>query len=131
MAILDVNQSSGNVLPASKRVFSADWDDGFPVYKLKQQNGHVKIENGKQVFGLQWDISKIGHLRMGHYTARLVMTYDDGTKDIPLEASVSFWVIPWRLIFAVVIPLSGVAILGYSYIRLRQRVKKLQAKDQK
>ncbi|MGB3073255.1 MAG: hypothetical protein WBB68_03290, partial [Candidatus Moraniibacteriota bacterium] len=37
-------------------------------------------------------------LRFGKYTAKMLLVYDDGTRDIPIEGVVSFWVMPWRLI---------------------------------
>ena len=95
------------------------------------KDGSVLLKGGKQVYALKWDSSKLSHLRIGRYTANLVMTYDDGKRDVPLEAVVSFWVIPWRLIFFILTPIVGVGILAYNYIRLRKRVKKLQAKDSK
>jgi hypothetical protein len=41
-------------------------------------------------------------LRWGKYTANLLLVYDDGTKDVPIEGTLSFWVIPWRLIFGAI-----------------------------
>jgi len=128
---LEVNQEAGNILPGTKRIFNAQWADGFPVYIPKTENGVTVLKDGKTVNKLQWDISKLGRLRFGYYTANLVMTYDDGKHDVPLEAVVGFWVIPWRLIAAVFVPLSGVAFLIYKYIRLKARMKKLQSKEPK
>jgi hypothetical protein len=31
------------------------------------------------------------------------MIYDNGQRDVPIEATVSFWVIPWRVIIALTI----------------------------
>lgn len=128
---LEVNPGAGNILPGSKRIFNTSWHDGFPVYEPKQKDGNVELKNGSQVYNLKWDISKLGHLRIGRYTADLVMSYDDGKRDVPLEAVVSFWVIPWRLIFFALVPIIGVSLLVYNYIRLRKRVKKLQDKESK
>ncbi len=128
LATMEVNQASGNILPGSKRIFTSSWQDGYPVYVLKEADGKAELKNGKQQYKLHWDLSKIGKLRAGRYTAHLVMSYDDGKRDIPLEAEVSFWVIPWRLILFTLIPLVAVALLIYNYLRLRRRYKKLQDK---
>jgi hypothetical protein len=101
VATLDVNPSKGNVLPGSGRIFDQAWTDGFPVYREKTENGKAVLdENGNIVFELFWDWKDASKLRFGKYTAKLVMVYDDGTRDVPLEAEVSFWVMPWRLIGA-------------------------------
>ncbi len=127
VAILSVNDASGNVLPGSNRIFTTAWKDGFPSYVTKEAGGKiVNDDKGKPVKSLTWDISKINNLRFGHYTARLLLAYDDGVRDVPLEASLSFWVIPWRIIggalviFALVI--TGLwSNLKKIYIRIRKR----------
>ncbi len=126
---LDVNQTAGNILPNTKRIFSAQWSDGFPVYTAVESGGKTQLDKkGNAVYKLKWDISKISHLRFGYYTANLVMTYDDGKRDVPLEAIVGFWVIPWRLIAATIVPLVLVGFLIYKYLKLRKRLKKLTAR---
>ena len=86
LAILDVNQGLGNILPDSSRTFSVTWNDGTP---LREENGKLK-----------WDLNSLGKLRFGKYTAHLVMVYDNGQQDVPVEAAISFWVIPWQIILA-------------------------------
>jgi hypothetical protein len=99
VATLSINKAAGNVLPNSNRIFTADWSDGFPVYNEKIVNGKTALDKeGKPERSLQWDMQKASKLRFGRYTAHLLMAYDDGTRDVPLEAYVSFWVIPWRVL---------------------------------
>lgn len=88
---LDFNTQRGNILPGSSRLFKESWTDGFPVYV-----DHT--EGSKTTRSLKWDFSRIQDLRIGQYTATLVAVYDDGQRDIPIEATVSFWVIPWRIL---------------------------------
>ncbi len=93
------NSSGGYVLPQSNRTFTASWNDGFPVYSPKTKDGQeVKNSQGQTERELTWDFSQVPKLRFGSYTASLVMIYDDGRRDVPLGASVDFWVIPWRLV---------------------------------
>ncbi len=99
IASLKVNSGQGNILPGTNRIVTTEWNDGYPFYKEKETNGKVVLdEKGQIQYKLDWDLSKIQKLRIGRYTAQLFMVYDDGTRDVPLEATVSFWVIPWRLL---------------------------------
>jgi len=96
---IDINSAEGNVLPGSARFFQASWDDGFPVYVAKYNGDSPVVDkNGKPEYSLKWDFSHANRLRFGHYTAHLVMVYDNGQRDVPMEAYVSFWVVPWRVI---------------------------------
>jgi len=127
VAKLAVNSARGNVLPGSNRVFAASWDDGFPVYVTKERGGQVLLDSqDKPVKGLRWDFSKFSKLKFGHYTAHLLMAYDNGQADVPLNAELSFWVIPWRVIFlAIAIPVTPAVAV---YLLMRWRFKKRLAK---
>jgi hypothetical protein len=107
VATLDINPASGNVLPNSDRTFTPAWSDGFPVFATKRDNGQIVTgKDGRPEKQLQWDFSKVNHLRFGHYTAHMLLTYDNGSRDVPLEGTVSFWVVPWKIL-----PLIVIAIL--------------------
>ena len=99
-AIITVNDLKGNVLPDSNRIFEANWADGFPVYQEQTSSDKVVLTDstGKPITKLTCDFSQLQKLRWGKYTANLLLVYDDGTKDVPIEGSLSFWVIPWRII---------------------------------
>ena len=119
VASLDLNDAQGNILPNSSRVFPLEWDDGFPHFEKVSEDGKVKMDkNNKPVMHLVWSNGGAGssevtpHLRFGKYTAKLFAGYDDGVRDVPLEASVDFWVIPWRflLVLLLVIVLIGAGV---------------------
>jgi hypothetical protein len=96
---IPINATSGNILPSSARFFASSWADGFPIYKFKYNGDSPAIDkNGDQEKSLTWDFTHANRLRFGHYTAHLVMVYDNGQRDVPMEGYVSFWVIPWILI---------------------------------
>jgi hypothetical protein len=120
VARLSVNAEAGNILPSSSRSFSVAWEDGFPVYVDKVEGGRVVLDgNGKPVKQLSWDLSKVSKLKFGKYTARLVMVYDDGSRDVPVEGTLSFWVVPWKLgLLAIAIPVVP-AIMVYIYMKWR------------
>jgi hypothetical protein len=115
---IQVNSAEGNILPDSSRFFEAAWNDGFPVPSAKY-NGETPVldKNGKQVYAHKWDFSKANRLRFGHYTAHLVLVYDNGQRDVPMEAYVSFWVIPWRVLGVLLIVLIFVAVGLWSTFR--------------
>lgn len=132
IATLDVNPGNGNILPNSERDFNASWSDGFPVFQLKQDHGQVVSDKkGLPVYQLSWNFSKVNHLRFGHYTAHLLLTYDNGTRDVPMEAEVSFWVLPWKILPLIIllIVLIGVGIWASSR-GAAQRIRKKWAKKE-
>jgi hypothetical protein len=65
--------------------------------------------------------NKIGKgFMFGPYKANLAGVY--GTASLPLAASVSFWVIPWRLILFIIFLVVAISV-GYWYLRRRTPVK--------
>jgi hypothetical protein len=130
VATLNVNSPGGNVLPASNRIFTASWTDGFPVYTPKEAGGQVVLDkNDKPVTELKADFTKVSKLRIGRYTAHVLLAYDNGKSDVPLEATVSFWVIPWRLILiAIAIPVvPAVAVYLFTNWRFKRRLARERA----
>jgi len=121
VAALDVNNAEGQVLPKSNRTFSAAWNDGFPAYTtaLDDSGQPLKDSKGNEKQRLNWDFSNVSKLRFGHYTADLLLVYNDGQRDIPITGSLSFWVIPWRLIFIFLLIILAPAVLVYFYMRRR------------
>jgi hypothetical protein len=97
---INVNADRGNILPGGSRFFISSWNDGFPVYTAKKSGDGTPLVNkaGQPQRSLKWDFAKANRLRFGKYTAHLVMVYDNGQRDVPMEASVSFWVVPWRVV---------------------------------
>lgn len=99
VGLLEVNLAKGQILPNSYRVFTADWNDGTPHYLKKMVNGNVVMDKaGKPVSALSWSNFNLSKLRFGHYTAQLVMVYNNGDGDVSDTAELSFWIIPWRII---------------------------------
>lgn len=130
IATLDVNPYQGNVLPNSYRVFSAEWKDGFPQYVDKQANGKpVLTKSGAPDRDLHWNFSQLSKLRFGKYTAQALVVYNDGNRDVPLQATVSFWVIPWTFIFGILLVVALVVagiwtILRGTWRKARYRTRK-------
>jgi len=120
IALLELNPNKGSILPNSARVFETKWSDGFPVYEETIENGQVALDElGNQVYHLTWDFENASHLRFGKYTAKMLLVYDDGTRDIPIEGVVSFWVMPWRL-------LAGAIFIGiFFFIGMKSTIGKM------
>ncbi|MDD5083960.1 MAG: hypothetical protein PHT88_03445 [Candidatus Moranbacteria bacterium] len=120
VALLEINANKGNILPNSTRDFKEPWKDAFPVYVEKKQDGKVVLdEAGNQVMELVWDFGQASKLRWGKYTAKMLLIYDDGHRDVPIEGEVSFWVVPWRLIGV------GLFILVFVLIGLKNTLQNM------
>ncbi len=126
LAILEVNLSKGYVLPNSYRVFSTDWTDGKPVYVSQIKDGKVlKDKQGNTLNKLSWDNFSMSQLRYGKYDAKLAMVYNDGHNDISSEAKLSFWVIPWRIIAAILV-VALFVLAGAWVLLIRPLLRKLK-----
>lgn len=127
---LAVNPGQGNILPGSTRTFTAQWEDGFPLHVPKETGGQpVSNPDSTTATTLKWDFGNASKLRIGKYQAQLILVYDDGQRDVPIEGSVGFWVVPFRLILAVIlIPLVPALLV---YILMKRRFRKRLARETK
>lgn len=105
LAILSINPNNGAVLPQTERIYTVKWDDGFPVFTTDP-----KIPENEQKPKAVWDFSKADRFRIGKYTAHVLLVYDDGRRDIPIESQITFWVLPWKIIS---VALVVVLLLGF------------------
>jgi hypothetical protein len=128
VAILPINDLKGNVLPNSSRIFETSWTDGFPSYQ-QQVNGDVVVtdRSGKPIQKLKWDFNQITKLRWGKYTASMLLVYDDGKKDIPIEGKLTFWVIPWRIL--AVATVLGLLVFKGLWSMVKETIKKFKKKS--
>ncbi len=122
LATLPINSQGGYILPATSRGFSAGWQNGFPAYIANSASP------GKPTtYHLEWDWSHLSQLRFGRYVAKAVVVYNDGHNDVPLIASYTFWVVPWRIIGFTVLILAILITGLYAWGRLAFKgVKKVQ-----
>lgn len=114
---LNFNEAGGSVLPDSNRVFQVKWERGFPVFQDKIENGKPVPGKNGLVQELKWDIKNISEFRIGKYTAKLLVVYDNGTQDVPLESELSFWVVPWKILLLVLIIVGLLGYGAYSFMR--------------
>lgn len=120
---LNFNSAGGSVLPNSNRIFTIPWDNGFPLYKDRLVNGKpVPDEKARPKQDLTWNFSQANKFRIGHYSAKLLVVYDNGKQDVPLEATVGFWVLPWKLLLAgaVLVALIGFGIFAFARSVIRK-----------
>ncbi len=128
VGLLEVNQAKGNILPNSSRQFTADWNDGSPVYTLKEADGKVVLDKqGHQVSTLSWAKLDPSKIRFGKYHAKVSLVYDDGHGDVSTEAELDFWVIPWRILGFLLLALLfiGAGLWAVLIRPIRNRLKKL------
>lgn len=127
IATLPVNDSQAYILPGTERPLTAEWSSGFPSYKK------VTNASGTQTTVLDWNLDHLREFRIGKYTAKVVVVYNDGTRDIPVIGEVSFWVIPWKAILILLAGIIGAIVLLRYYIKFRttRAVKKALAEQGK
>jgi hypothetical protein len=66
---------------------------------------------------LTWDFGKANKLRIGRYTAKILVIYDDGKQDVPLEANVNFWVLPWKIMLGILVLVLIIGLGIFSFVR--------------
>lgn len=100
VASAPVNSGRGNILPQSTRTYTVNFDDGFAVRTAKtDKDGNVvRDRNGNIEYTTKFDFSKMDKFRIGKYEANVILVYDNGERDVPIQATVSFWIIPWKII---------------------------------
>lgn len=104
LARMAINPAGGYVLPGATRTFTVEWNDGFPRTVQKTKDGKAVIDANGQVetdFEVNW--ANASKFRIGQYTADLVMVYDNGQRDVPIEREAQFLVLPWKLLILVLI----------------------------
>ena len=112
LAVLDINSGLGNVIPNSARIFTASWTDGFLVRQPIIEDGQPKLDkNGKQLETISINWNKLTSFRIGKYTANLLLVFDNGKKDVPLEATTTFWIFPYRAIILIGVSLVVIILL--------------------
>lgn len=132
IAILDVNPGVGSILPGGKRTFETSWTDGFIVRQpVLDENNQPKLDkNGQPETHLAINWNNLTGFRIGPYTARMLLVYDDGTRDQTIEGTTTFWVIPYTplavIIIGVIIIFFGTKMLLGAYVR--SQVKKSSKK---
>jgi hypothetical protein len=110
IATIPINQANSYILPDVSRTFTSSWKEGFPHYE--------PATDGSGKMRLSWNWRNMGNLRMGKYVAKVVLVYNDGQRDVPVIASTTFWVIPWKLILATLV-IGGLVVTGLvAWIRL-------------
>jgi len=123
---ININSAQGNVLPNSNRVFQAQWTDGFPVFQPKLVDGHQITKKNQTIYQLNWNFSKVDKLRFGKYYAKLIMSYNNGKRQVPIVAVLSFWVVPWKLLILILLLVLVFIGLIIFVVYLVHRLRKLQ-----
>jgi hypothetical protein len=114
VGVIAVNEEKGNILPGTNRIYSTEWLDGYPLRVQSVESGKLKTDRHNEVvYHLDWDVhgkNPLSRIRIGKYTAHLFAVYDDGTRDVPIESEITFWVMPWR---ALLIVLAVMLVIGF------------------
>lgn len=129
IGIIRINEARGNILPQSEREFTVQWNDGMISKKEVIEDGKAVVDDkGNATYDVSWDFSKADKFRFGKYTAHALVVYDNGERDIPLEAKVSFWILPWKLmgigLLIIILVFAGLRSMISSGIRSFSKKKK-------
>lgn len=116
---LQINQPGGYIVPGSTRSMPAEWTDGYP---------EVTSKDG--ITTRSWDLSKLSQLRIGKYSAKAIVIYDDGVRDVPVEAVVSFWVFPWKILLGASVIVGLVGAGAWSVVKNGARIVKRKPKQE-
>jgi hypothetical protein len=124
ISTLALNGKGSYILPGSTRILQTQWDSGFQVYKT------IVNDDGSKSRQLTWNWANLSRLRIGRYTAKVIMVYNDGQRDVPIVGEVSFWVIPWKLLLIalvlVLLVTAGLWTWVRSGVRFFNKHKKLK-----
>lgn len=110
ISTIPVNDGGGYILPGSVRTLTSQWSDGFPHYSTEKAQANT---DPKTV--LNWNWAQLSQLRIGKYVAKAVVVYNDGVRDVPLEAQATFWVFPWKIAISA-LALSALIVVGIATI---------------
>jgi hypothetical protein len=118
VAILNVNEGQGTILPGAARQFESTWDDSFITVEPKIEGGQPKVDkNGKAETSLKFNFSKILDLRIGRYTATELLVVSTPTKDVSYQVETSFFILPWKVILAALIFVVFAGLGFYSAVK--------------
>ncbi len=71
-----------------------------------------------------WETEWKGTWRFGIYKAEVELAY--GVDDLPLSSEVYFWVIPWKVVIAVLVVVILLIIVGYNKDKKKTELKKVK-----
>ena len=124
IAVLAVNPGGLYLLPGVQREYQVAWTDGLPAYVTTQEAANAAPQQH-----LTWNW-RTSHFRIGRYIARFVVVYNDGHREVPIQAETSFWVLPWKLLLGLLvgaiillIGLGATARFGYRALKRNNRFK--------
>ena len=116
ISTIPVNDKKSYILPGTERVLESSWGAGFPKY-----DAEIQPDGGqKQKLSSNWATADT--FRFGRYTAKLVAAYNDGQRDVPVVSEVSFWVVPWKAIFGLII--TAAALWYLINLRIKRKTEK-------
>lgn len=126
--VLPLNDGGSYILPNTSRTLLVDWKKGFPLYQIQQD-----AAGAPSYSKLVWDWDSAQDFRFGRYVAKLVAVYNDGQRDVPLEAEVTFWVIPWKillgLVLVVAVLVTGLTAIVRKLVKISKKHVLKQAQD--
>jgi hypothetical protein len=123
ISTIDVNEGNGAIIPNTTRSFISYWTNGFIVRE-------TTTVDGEEVTKIKINWNQLTDFRFGKYTANLMMVYDNGERDMPIEESIAFWVIPYKVIIGGIILIIVVLLVARWMLRryINKEVRKKSTK---
>lgn len=111
VGILEVNPEMGSILPGASRSFESQWNESFIVREPVIEDGKtVLTKDGKPKTSLKVNWDKILSLRIGKYNATALLVVSGADRDYSYEATTSFIVFPYLLVFGALVFLTFASI---------------------
>lgn len=114
------NQAQSAILRESKRVYSTVMEPGFIYMDSVKDGGNAPTRdsygNTKTQLAFNWD--KMSKQFFGPFKAKLLLVYDDEGQKKNILAEKEFWIIPWKLLLAIII-----LVAGYVFVKSKLKEK--------
>lgn len=117
---LSFNEAQSAILRESTRTYSTLMETGFIFIDSVKDSGGAPVKdasgNSQTQLAFNWD--KLSKQYFGPYKAKLLLVYDDDGQKKNIMAEKDFWILPWKLILAIIL-----LIAGYIYVRSKLKEK--------
>lgn len=104
IATIRINEDEGNILKDSIRLFEEDiWgspEDTFisRVEVLDDEGKVVRDDDGNIATKINLNWNRLTNIAFGKYEAKLAVVFDGENGKEVIKDSVTFWIIPWKLL---------------------------------
>jgi hypothetical protein len=118
---LSFNDTQSVIIRESTRTYSTVMEPGFIFMDAIKDSGNSPKRdaegNTQSQLAFNWD--KLSKQFFGPYKAKLLLVYDDEGVKKNILAEKDFWILPWKLILAIII-----LVAGYVFVKSKLKEEK-------